>query len=164
MKPKIVIFIVCMTTWLGLTWSVNPISLLAGVVVSLFVSFYTWDMFNPRFSTVKIASRTVALVEYIFIFLWECLKANIDVAYRVSHPGVPVHPGIVRVKTELKSDLGITFLANSITLTPGTMSVDVDKENRILYIHWIEVKEKDIEKATLRICGRFESILRRIFE
>jgi multicomponent Na+:H+ antiporter subunit E len=164
MKPKIVIFIVCILTWLGMTWSTNTISLLVGVVVSLFVAFYTWDMFDPRFSTAKIVSRTIAMVEYFFVFFWECFKANIDVAYRVSHPAVPVHPGIVRVKTNLKSDLGITFLANSITLTPGTMSVDVDKEKGIIYIHWIEVKEKDIEKATKRICGRFESILRRIFE
>lgn len=164
MKPKIVIFTVCMITWLVLTWSVITISLLVGVIVSLFVSFYTWDMFNPRFSTAKIVSRSMAFVEYFFVFLWECLKANIDVAYRVSHPSVPVHPGIVKVKTSLKSDLGLTFLANSITLTPGTMTVDIDKENGIIYIHWIEVKEKDIRKATDRICGRFESILRRIFE
>ena len=164
MKPKIVIFTVCFLTWLGLTWSVNSVTLLIGVIVSLFVSFYTWDMFNPRFSTAKIVSRTIAFLEYLLVFLWECLKANIDVAYRVSHPGVPVHPGIVKVKTELKSDLGLTFLANSITLTPGTMTVDIDKDNGFLYIHWIEVKEKDVQKATKRICGRFESILRRIFE
>ena len=164
MKPKIVIFILCLLVWLGLTWSVEKVNLLVGVIVSLFVSFYTWDIFNPRFSTAKIVPRTIAFVEYLFVFLWECIKANIDVAYRVSHPSVPVHPGIVKVKTELKSDLGLTFLANSITLTPGTMSVDIDKDKGLLYVHWIEVKDKDIQKATKRICGRFESILRRIFE
>ncbi len=98
------------------------------------------------------------------MFLWECLKANIDVAYRVGHPDIPIHPGIVKVKTGLKSETGLTFLANSITLTPGTLSVDVDKEGGYLYVHWIEVRDKDIEKATGIIAERFERILRRIFE
>lgn len=58
----------------------------------------------------------------------------------------------------------MTFLANSITLTPGTMSVDVDKENSILYIHWIDVKTKDVESATKIIVERFEKILKKIFD
>lgn len=171
MKPKIVIFLVCFLTWLGITATIriSPlkvewVSLVIGAVVSIFVAFLTWDMFNPRFSTVGIFSRAIWFIYYGLIFFWECFKANLDVAYRVSHPEVPIHPGIVRVKTRLKSDLGITFLANSITLTPGTLSVDVDKEKGLIYVHWIEVKEKDTEKATRRIIGRFEPILRRIFE
>jgi len=86
------------------------------------------------------------------------------VAYRVCHPDLPINPGIVKVKTTLKSDTGLTFLANSITLTPGTMSVDIDQENGFLYIHWIDVKDKDIEKATEIIVKTFEDVLRRIFE
>jgi len=164
MKPKICIFLVCILTWLGLTWTLEWVSLVIGIAASLFVAFYTWDMFNPRFSSAKLLSRTFWFIYYVPIFFWECFKANLDVAYRVSHPAVPIHPGIVRVKTNLKSDLGLTFLANSITLTPGTLSVDVDKENGLIYVHWIEVKEKDLEKATQRVIGRFEPILRRIFE
>jgi multicomponent Na+:H+ antiporter subunit E len=86
------------------------------------------------------------------------------VAYRVSHPDLPINPGIVKVKTTLKSDTGLTFLANSITLTPGTMSVDIDQENGFMYIHWIDVKDKDIQKATEIIVKIFEDVLRRIFE
>jgi multicomponent Na+:H+ antiporter subunit E len=91
-------------------------------------------------------------------------KANIDVAYRVSHPNLPIRPGIVKVKTSLKSDTGLTFLANCITLTPGTMTVDIDKNSGFLYIHWINVKDKDVEGATERIVKRFERRLTRIFE
>jgi multicomponent Na+:H+ antiporter subunit E len=92
------------------------------------------------------------------------IKANFDVAYRVVHPKLPIKPGIVKVKTRLKSDTGLTFLANSITLTPGTMSVDIDRENGYLYIHWINVKSADVEKATEIIVSRFEKILEKIFE
>jgi len=153
-----------MVTWLALTWSLMWLSVLAGVLTSLFIAFYTCDMFNPRFSTARLFSRILWFLYYIPVFLWECVKANLDVAYRVAHPFVPIKPGIVKIKTEIKSDLGLTFLANSITLTPGTMSVDVDKENGYLYIHWIAVKDKEIEKASRIILGRFEPILRRIFE
>ncbi|MCX7001413.1 MAG: Na+/H+ antiporter subunit E [Candidatus Sumerlaeota bacterium] len=164
MRPKIVIFFICMLTWLGLTWSLKWLSVLAGALTSLFVAFYTWDMFNPRFSTAHLFSRILWFLYYIPVFLWEAVKANLDVAYRVVHPSVPINPGIVKIKTELKSDLGLAFLANSITLTPGTMSVDIDKEKGYIYIHWIAVKDKEIEKATRIISGTFEPILRRIFE
>lgn len=90
--------------------------------------------------------------------------ANIDVAYRVLHPNLPINPGIVKVKTKLKSDVGLTFLANTITLTPGTMTVDVDKEKGLLYIHWINVKGKDVEAATKQIVEKFEHTLIKIFE
>ena len=91
-------------------------------------------------------------------------KANIDVAWRVIHPDIPIKPGIVKLKTTLKSETGLTFLANSITLTPGTLSVDIDQKNGFLYVHWIDVKDKDTEAATRIIVERFEKILRRIFE
>jgi multicomponent Na+:H+ antiporter subunit E len=104
------------------------------------------------------------LAYYLPVFLWECFKANVDVAYRVAHPRLPIKPGIVKVKTSLKTDTGLTFLANSITLTPGTLSVDIDRDNGILYVHWINVKKKDVESATKIIVVRFERILRKIFE
>jgi multicomponent Na+:H+ antiporter subunit E len=68
------------------------------------------------------------------------------------------------VKTKLKRDSALTMLANSITLTPGTLTVDVDVDNQILYVHWIYVKSTDIEQTTKDIGGRFEKLLEEIFE
>ena len=99
---------------------------------------------------------------YIPRFLWEMTKANFDVAYRVLHPKMPINPGIVKVKTKLQSEMGKTFLANSITLTPGTFTVDLKDE--YLYIHCINVRETDIAKVTKDIVGRFEPILLKIFD
>ena len=103
-------------------------------------------------------------VYYVPLFLWECFKANIDGAYRVIHPRLPMRPGIVKVKTTLKGAVGLTFLANTLTLMPGTMTVDIDRENGFLYVHWVEVKSADIDKATALIVEKFERILKRIFE
>ena len=91
------------------------------------------------------------------------MKANLDVVYRALHPQMPIHPGIVKIKTNLKSDSAITALANSITLTPGTLTVDVT-EDGYLYIHWINVKSTDVEEASKLIAGKFEFFIERIFE
>jgi multicomponent Na+:H+ antiporter subunit E len=163
-KSQSILFILALLVWSFLTWPPDPQHLIVGILVSGFVSFMTGDMFVKRPHRFKQPTRYLWFLYYIPVFIWECIKANIDVAYRVCHPDLPINPGIVKVKTTLKSDTGLTFLANSITLTPGTMSVDIDEENGILYIHWIDVKDKDIQKATEIIVKNFEDILRRIFE
>lgn len=107
--------------------------------------------------------KIIWFIYYILIFSWECLKANIDGVFRLIHPDLPINPGIVKIKTTLTSNIGLTLLANSLTLTPGTMTVDIDKEEGILYVHWIDVKSQDINKATELIAHKFERILKRIF-
>jgi multicomponent Na+:H+ antiporter subunit E len=163
-KSQLVLFVLALFIWELLTWPPDPQHLIIGILVSGFVSFMTGDMFVKRPHHLTHISRYFWLLYYIPLFIWECIKANIDVAYRVTHPDLPINPGIVKVKTTLKSDTALTFLANSITLTPGTMSVDIDAENGFLYIHWIDVKDKDIQKATEIIVKTFEDVLKRIFE
>jgi len=164
MSRKIVLFILGFVAWALLNWMPDWQHLLVGVFVSALVVFLTGDFFVKRTHLFAHPRRYLWFLYYIPIFAWECFKANIDVAYRVIHPNLPIHPGIVKVRTTLTSDTALTFLANSITLTPGTLTVDVDKENACLYIHWIEVKDKDINKATKLIVEKFEKILKRIFE
>lgn len=108
--------------------------------------------------------RYLWLFYYLPLFAWECIKANLDSAWRVMHPDLQIRPGIVKVKTGLKSDIGLTFLANTLTLKPGTMTVDVDKQNGFLYVHWVNVESQDVEGATRIIVEKFEKILKRIFE
>ena len=164
MKSRIVLFILAFFVWALLNWVPDWQHLLIGVFVSALVAYLTGDMFVQRPYVLKQGRRYLWFFYYIPIFLWEMFKANIDVAYRVIHRKLPINPGIVKIKTNLKSDTGLTFLANSITLTPGTMCVDVDREKGCLYVHWIDVKDKDVEGATEKIAYRFEKILTRIFE
>jgi len=84
-------------------------------------------------------------------------------AYRILSPGLPIKPGIVKVPIELKSPMGRVILANAITLTPGTITVEIKKD--YLYIHWIYVYEmEDTKKITEDICGTFQRLLKRTFE
>lgn len=164
MGKRILLFILSFLVWELLTWPADWQNSLVGVFAAAFIAYFTADMFVQRPHFFLHPKRYLWFFYYIFVFMWECLKANIDVAYRVIHPDKPIHPGIVKVKTTLKSDTGLTFLANSITLTPGTLSVDIDRENGILYIHWIEVRAQDIDGATQKIVKKFERILTEIFE
>lgn len=164
MASRVILFILGLIAWALLTWVPDWQHMLIGILVSAFAAYLTGDFFVKRTHLFTHPRRYLWFLYYVPLFIWECIKANIDVAYRVIHPDLPIHPGIVKVKTSLKSDVALTFLANSITLTPGTLTVDVDKENGYLYIHWIEVRNKDIEKATKIIVVKFEKVLRRIFE
>ena len=163
-KSQIILFIISFAVWTFLTWPLDYQHIIIGILVSALTSFITGDMFVRRPHVFKSLSRYLWFGYYIPLFIWECIKANIDVAYRVGHPDLPINPGIVKVKTTLKSDTALTFLANSITLTPGTMSVDIDKEGGFLYIHWINVRDTDIKRATEEIVTKFEDILKRVFE
>jgi multicomponent Na+:H+ antiporter subunit E len=163
-KSQIILFIIAYLIWAFLSWPPDYQHLIVGIFVCGFVSFITGDLFVKQPHKFKHISRYLWFLYYIPLFIWECIKANLDVAYRVAHPDLPINPGIVKVKTNLKSDTALTFLANSITLTPGTMTVDIDQENGFLYIHWIDVKDKDIQKATEIIVKTFEEVLKRIFE
>jgi multicomponent Na+:H+ antiporter subunit E len=105
--------------------------------------------------------RWVYFVVYLIgPFFFYMAKANIDVAYRVVTGRIK--PGIVRIKTGLKTDLGVAMLANSITLTPGTLSVEVDEKTNDLYVHWINVKDK--EPKAEEVCGSMIKWVKRIAE
>ena len=81
----------------------------------------------------------------------------------VLHPSLPIEPGIVKVKTRLKNPMARLFLANSITLTPGTLVVDMEDDGTI-YVHWIKVVSQDPEIAAKYIVKPFEDILAKVFE
>ena len=111
----------------------------------------------PSFTLKKIA-YSIAYVGYMFIAI---VQSTMDVAKRVVRKEIPLNPGIVKVKTHLQSKAGRMILANSITLTPGTLSVDVQDD--YYYIHWIDISTTDIEGASQEIVAGFEKYLEVIF-
>ncbi len=165
MKGRAILFVLAYVVWCLLNWVPDWQHLSVGIFVALFVAYLTGDLFIRTPESLSHPHRYWYFIfQYVPVFLWECLKANIDVAYRVAHPKLPINPGIVKVRTTLKTDTALTFLADSITLTPGTMSVDIDRDKGFLYVHWINVQDTDTEKATKIIIERFEKILAKIFE
>lgn len=87
--------------------------------------------------------RIPRLIGFVFYFLFELVKANIHVAYDVVTPTFYMRPGIVAYPLSARSDLEITLLANIISLTPGSLSLDVSDDKKVLYIHAMYIKDKD---------------------
>ncbi|MGQ9707472.1 MAG: Na+/H+ antiporter subunit E [bacterium] len=162
MARRSVYFLAGLVVWLFLGWTLNYQEVIIGAVVSLlaagmfggYLPVEPKKLLNPR--------RWFWLLLYIPVFSWQCLKANIDVALRVLSPGLNLKPGIVKINTNLKSDIARVFLANSITMTPGTLTVDIN--DNTLYIHWIEIRSDDPEVMAKMIKGPFEFFLARIFD
>ena len=160
------LFLLCYGIWCVLNWLPEWQALVLGLPVAALVAWLTVDL--------PTASSGLTLLEpsrfwyfcawYLPVFWWECLKANIDMAYRVLHPRLPICPAVVRVQTGLRSDLALMVLANSISLTPGTTSVDVNPEKGILYVHCMLVSPAEVEKEATLIVQRFARILRKVFE
>jgi len=161
MKKKLCLFFILLITWIFLALPFNIQNLLLGIVISFIVTLIFKDYYSEKITDVLKIKKIIHIVKYFFVFIYYMILANLDVMYRVIHPKMPISPGIVRVKTELKSNFARMILANSITLTPGTLTVDIKDD--FLYIHWINVKNADIEEATGLIVKRFENILKEIF-
>ena len=158
LQETIILFVL----WLGLTSSLDPQELITGGMLAIVIPFLTpYPLSNMGLKWLS-PKRILGVVIYSLVFLKALFIANIDVAKRVLSPGLNINPGIVKIKTGLQSDVGKMLLANSITLTPGTLTVDIDGE--YLYIHWIDVETKDIEEATRIIAGDFENLIKSIVE
>lgn len=148
--------------WVLITWSLQLQELLTGMAVTLVLALLMRSAY-PLMSGIKPGIKPFfSMVIYLFIFIWQLILANIDVAKRVLSPHLLINPGIVKVKTQLKSPLAKMMLTSSITLTPGTLSLDVQGDD--VFIHWIDVKGKDVATATDAIVSIFEKGLKEVVE
>jgi len=163
-KSRIIVFVFALIVWFALTDIKDYQEALIGIAISALITFLAGQFLITTEKSQHPAKRFFHFLKYIPRFLWEMIKANLEVAYLVVHPLLPIKPGIVKIKTKLTKDSAITVLANSITLTPGTMTVDVNKDKGELYIHWINVKAQETESATKEISEKFEKTLMEVFE
>lgn len=117
--------------WVALTGKFTPTNLVIGFVLG-----YTMLWISQRKEQSSVYFRKVRLIiGFAVFFIWEVIRANLRVAYEVVTPGLHMMPGIIAIPLDAKTDAEITILANLITLTPGTLSLDVSKDRRVLYIH-----------------------------
>ena len=155
-------FIIFFLVWLGFTTSLDPQELVTGAVLSFIIAIFSYKTFTDYGLKYFSPKKIFYIVKFLIVFLIALVKANWDVAKRVISPKLPINPGIVTYKTKLTSDTAKVFLANAITLTPGTLTVDIIDDN--LYIHWIDVITRDPQKIVEEIGLDFENILKEIFK
>lgn len=125
---------------LGLAWMVlvggyAPSDFIHGVLLSYALLWLVRDALTPSRYFLKVPDA-IGLLAY---FLWEIVRANLKVAYEVISPKHHMVPGIVAIPIDLESDAAITLFSSMITLTPGTLSLDVSTDRKVLYVHTIYV-------------------------
>ncbi|MFP4005111.1 MAG: Na+/H+ antiporter subunit E [Candidatus Hadarchaeia archaeon] len=155
-KKSLVIFICLIVAWIILTHSLSTQELLIGLASAGFVSAISYNLFSKKPLEMLNPKRISRVFAYIPTYIYAEIKSHLDVAYRIIHPDLPIEPSIVKIPTELKSEIGITSLANSITMTPGTLTVDLDEDSSNLYVHWINTqyeKKEDIKKRIISPYG-----------
>jgi multicomponent Na+:H+ antiporter subunit E len=167
---RLVLFAYAFAFWLILAWPVSPVDgslligdIVAGLIVAAFVALVMREMVRVNFARFIKPMPWFWLLVYVFVFTWYVISGGLDVAYRVLHPKIPIRPGIVRIRSVLKTATGRTALANCITLTPGTLTMEVTDDG-VFYVHWLFVRSEDEEEVARRVLRRFEWFIQRIFE
>jgi multicomponent Na+:H+ antiporter subunit E len=147
--------------WLIANGTLATDSVLTGVVITAAIAL-AFATYSRVYSVIRWSPRVIyTYLLYLGVFLYELVKANLNVMRYVYSPHIDIHPGIVEIRTGLRSPIGRLALANSITLTPGTLVVDMQGDS--LFIHWINVTATDPVAATQEIAGRFEKYLKVIY-
>lgn len=157
MKSKFVSNLLLTFIWVALTGNFEFSNYLFGFVLSFLMLWVITTGQKEKYFTL-----VPRIIGFVLFFLYELIKANLQVAYEVITPGFRMTPGIVKVPLDVKSDIGITLLANLISLTPGTLSLDVSNDRKVLFVHAMYIK--DPESFTQSIKNGFEKRLMQILK
>lgn len=143
--------------WVFVTEHFTPINLFIGFVVGYVLLL----LVSPALEETRYFSKVPQAFGLLVFFIWELTKANFRMAYYVVSPLSRMNPGVIAVPLEPMSDLELVSLANIITLTPGTLSLDISDDHSMLYIHTMDVGDPDQFRRYIK--GGFERRIRNLF-
>lgn len=126
------------------------------MILAVFLAWYVIFWLTSYFYNKKAFFKAPEVVLLIFFYLKELSIASLRVAYDVVTPKDHMEPAVIAIPLDAKTDLEITLLANFITLTPGTLSIDVSEDRKTLYIHEVYVKKGDTDRIVKQIKNGFE--------
>lgn len=152
--------VVLALVWAGISGSFSGLNLLLGGVVGGVAVL----VLREAFASPKALRRIRRVISLAALFLYELVVSAVRVAIVVMRPDLSsaVRPAIIAVPLSVKSDAEITLLANMITLTPGTLSVDVAADKSVLYVHALDMADKEAMIAD--IANGFEKKIQEVFE
>lgn len=133
-------------SWAALIGEVTALSLAVGFVVGFLILYAVRRLLRPS----RYFEKLWQSVRLASLFAWELLLANLRIAYEVATPSHSMRPGVVAIPLDAETDAEITLLANLITLTPGTLSLDVSDDRRVLYIHAMYVDDAEELRRSIK--------------
>jgi multicomponent Na+:H+ antiporter subunit E len=143
MQKRFLMNVLLTVIWVALTGSFSYLNFIFGFLISFFV-LYIISSENEDKKYFTIAFKVIG---FFFYFLYEIFKANVQVAHEVMTSNLNMKPGIIKMPLDAKTDLEITLLSTLISLTPGTLVLDVSEDKTVIYIHgmYLEDREKFIQ-------------------
>ncbi|MEM1209712.1 MAG: Na+/H+ antiporter subunit E [Planctomycetota bacterium] len=154
------VHLLLIVVYLALTADVSFINIAFAAIVAFGV-LYVFGMASGGVGVGGYAARVAGLCGFVVYFIRILIVANLQVAYEILTPGYGMSPRLVGYSVAGLSDVQITWLANSITLTPGTLSVDLDDDRDLLYIH--AMYGEDREALIAELDELKERLLRGVF-
>jgi multicomponent Na+:H+ antiporter subunit E len=130
---KLLLAVILLVFWIVITASLAPVNLVLGAICSAFTAFLSLLVLGRTMDDSLTLPVMLRLPLFSLALGWEIIKANLDVAKIILDPHLPIDPRVTEYRTYLEGDLPRTFFANSITLTPGTVTLEVD--NGVFYVH-----------------------------
>ncbi len=125
--------IIMFAFWMLLSGEFTFVLILSGIISSLLVSYWSHDLLIGQ-ANIKLGTiRIIRFAKYLPWLLGQIALANFDLVYRTLHPKMPIDPRIISFKNEYKAEIIMTILANSITLTPGTVTIEVNKDEFVVH-------------------------------
>ena len=142
----LLINLLCALAWVSLTGEFTPVNFIIGFIFGYIV---LWLTIRSEVSS-SYFKKGPQLIGFAFYFVWEVVKANLQVAFEIVTPGNRMTPGIVAIYLDANTDAEITMLANLITLTPGTLSLEVSEDRKTLFVHALYIEDVDRFKAHIK--------------
>ena len=148
-------FIILYSFWILLSGHFDFLHLFLGILCSLAVAFFSLDFLIGESDIKAVFTKAGRFLRYLPWLFYEIAIANLDLAYRTLHPKMPIDPQIIKFRTDLETDIGMVILANSITLTPGTVTVDIVEGEYIVHA----ISSKSAERL---LQGKFQARVKQI--
>ena len=146
MKNQFLLNILLAIAWILLTGEVTAENFIEGLIIGYLILWVS----KLALGGTEYFKKIPKAISFFFYFIKELILANIKVAFDIITPKDYMKPGIVAVPLDAKTDMEITLLANLITLTPGTLSLDVSKDKKVLYIHTLYLDDTEKFRAEIK--------------
>lgn len=140
--------------WMALTGQFDPVNFVAGFILAALLLRLVLSNSARR----SYFSRGSRLFRFVLFFLKEMILANLRVAITVLSPRLRISPALIEIPLEARSDLSISLLANLITLTPGTLTLDISNDRRVIFVHTMYAEDTEEFKRSIK------SLERRVLE